>query len=79
MSILKGKLSIISATAKSLTCAIKAGLNRLSTALSTPTTTYRAWKCRHDVHDYPDHIDPTFGPCHFYTYTCRHCGRKFVI
>lgn len=29
-----------------------------------------------DYHDYPDAGEP---PMHFYTYTCKRCGKKFEI
>ena len=33
-----------------------------------------------DDRDYHDHTDATVPePMHFYTYTCRRCGRKFRI
>lgn len=33
-----------------------------------------------DDRDYHDHTDGTVTqPMHFYTYTCRRCGRKFMI
>ncbi len=38
---------------------------------------WREFKCRHDMHDYPD--SDIALPLHFYTYTCRHCGKEFQI
>ena len=32
-----------------------------------------------DYHDYPDGTDDDLGPVHFYTYTCRRCGKEFTI
>ena len=31
-----------------------------------------------DFHDYPDSKDG-LGPLHFYTHTCRRCGKEFSI
>lgn len=46
-------------------------------------TWWRAYRCRKDIHDYFDaEIDERGRPAqpwHFYTYTCRHCGKKFEI
>lgn len=33
--------------------------------------------CAIDNHDYPD--GTITDPIHFYTYTCRHCGKEFTI
>jgi hypothetical protein len=39
---------------------------------------WREFKCRHDLHDYPDgRTDENKNPMHFYSYTCSHCSRKF--
>ena len=32
-----------------------------------------------DYHDYPDATEPLNYPMHFYTYTCKRCGKKFTI
>ncbi len=32
-----------------------------------------------DYHDYPDGVDDDLGAVHFYTYTCRRCGKEFQI
>lgn len=34
-------------------------------------------RCRYDLHDYPD--GDVELPWHFYTHTCRRCGKKFTI
>jgi hypothetical protein len=34
---------------------------------------------RREYHDYPDGVDDDLGPVHFYTYTCRRCGKEFTI
>lgn len=37
---------------------------------------WRRFKCAVNWHDDPDALEPT-TPAHFFTYTCRYCGRIF--
>lgn len=53
-------------------------MNKIGLLVAELQIRWREFKCRHDIHDYPDGTDVR-TPMHFYTYTCRHCGKGFEI
>jgi hypothetical protein len=51
----------------------------LKAATKPKVSRWRKFKCKRDIHDYPDAWANQQAPMHFYDYTCRHCGKTFQI
>lgn len=53
-------------------------LNKLKAIWEEFRYNLRMILCASNCHDYRDDKDYPV-PMHFYTYTCRHCGKRFEI